>query len=246
MINQMKLKGLFFILLSLNFSVNILTAQKKSKKITVSGYVTDTCNNPLVGAMILIDKKNTQIHTDNSGYYKIRIRPEAKEITVLSQDNKIRSESIGGRTSINFSLRGSDAFRQIRQNEGESGESVDIGYRRMDSKKTAISVSKSDVLDVSGNEYSTYRNIYEMIQGRFPGVDVNGQKIRIRGANTLAGNNDPMFIVDGMPVNSIDHIIPNKVQSVTVLKGTATTIYGSRGVNGVIVITLKKNDPKTK
>jgi TonB-dependent SusC/RagA subfamily outer membrane receptor len=242
----MKLKGLFFILFSLIFSVNILTAQKKIKKITVSGYVTDTCNNPMVGAKILIDDNNAISHTDKSGYYKIRIRPEANEITVLSLDNKIRSESIGGRTSINFSLSERDVAQQTGLNKGESEESVDIGYRRMDSKKMAISVSKSDVLDVSGNEYSTYRNIYEMIQGRFPGVDVSGQKIRIRGVNTLAGNNDPMFIVDGLPVSSIDHIIPNKVQSITVLKGTATTIYGSRGVNGVIVITLKKNSYQTK
>jgi TonB-dependent SusC/RagA subfamily outer membrane receptor len=246
MINQMKLKGLFFILLSLIFSVNILTAQKKIKKITVSGYVTDTCNNPLVGAMILIDKKKTQIHTDNRGYYKIRIRPEAIEISVLSHNYMVKPELIGGRTSINISLREIDVSQRIGQKTGESKESVDLGYRRIDSKKTAISVSKSDVLDVSGSEYSAYRNIYEMIQGRFPGVDVNGQKIRIRGVNTLAGNNDPMFVVDGNPVNSIDHIIPNKVQSITVLKGTATTIYGSRGVNGVIVITLKKNTSKTE
>jgi TonB-dependent SusC/RagA subfamily outer membrane receptor len=242
----MKLKGLIFISLSLIFSVNILTAQKKSKNITVSGYVTDTCNNPVVGAMIKIDNKNALSHTDKSGYYNIRIRPDANEITVLSQNYKVRSELIGGRTSINFSLRGRDVSQQIGKKEGESEESVDIGYRKMDSKKMAVSVSKSDVLDVSGSEYSTYRNIYEMIQGRFPGVDVNGQKIRIRGVNTLAGNNDPMFLVDGSPVSSIDHIIPNKVQSITVLKGTATTIYGSRGVNGVIVITLKKVTYETK
>jgi TonB-dependent SusC/RagA subfamily outer membrane receptor len=244
--NQMKLKVLFSILLSLSLSVNILTAQKKSKKITVTGYVTDAGNNPVVGAMILIDNKNTAIHTDKSGYYKIRIRPHDIVISVLSQNNQVKSEIIGGQTTINFSLEKIEVSQQIGQNKGESEEPVDIGYRKIDSKKTAVPVSKSDVLDVSGNENSIYRNIYEMIQGKIPGVDVTGQKIRIRGINTLAGNNDPMFVVDGMPVNSIDYIMPITVQSITVLKGPATAIYGARGVNGVIVITLKKNTRKTE
>jgi TonB-dependent SusC/RagA subfamily outer membrane receptor len=238
----MKIKILFFILLSVTLSVNLLSAQKKSKKITVSGFVTDSSNNPIVGAMILIDYKN-KVLTQNNGYYKIRIRSDAVVISVRSQNNETRSVLLEGQTTINFTLGETGVSQKIGQSKGKSDESVDLGYRKMDSKKTAVAVSK---LDVSGNEYSSYQNIYEMIQGKVAGVDVNGQKIRIRGLNSMTGNNDPMFVVDGMPVSSIDNILPNTVQTITVLKGAAAAIYGSRGVNGVIVITLKKSSSKTK
>jgi TonB-dependent SusC/RagA subfamily outer membrane receptor len=242
----MKIKVLISISLSLILSVNILTAQKNSKKIIVSGYVTDTVRNPVVGAVIFINNKDTQIRTDNSGHYKIRIRPDAVVISVMSQNNQFKSELIGGQTAINFSLGENDILPQTRQDEGKAEELIDLGYRRIDTKTTAIPVSKSDFLDVSENENTMYHNIYEMIQGKVPGVDVSGQKVRIRGVNSLVGDNDPMFVVDGMPVNSIDNIMPNTVQSITVLKGSSAAIYGSRGVNGVIVISLKKNNPKTK
>jgi TonB-dependent SusC/RagA subfamily outer membrane receptor len=240
----MRLKVLFSILLSLTLSVSLTTAQKKSKKITVSGYVIDAAYSPVVGAMIFVDNENTLVRTDNSGYYKVRISPDAVVISVFYQNKQVKAELIGGQTAINFSLEGTDDSKQIRQDENEPAESVDIGYSRIDSKKGALPVSKLDVVDVSSDENANYQDIYEMIQGRVPGVDVNGQKIRIRGINSLVGNNNPMFVVDGMPVNTIDHIMPNTVQSITVLKGTATAIYGSRGVNGVIVITLKKSTPK--
>ena len=240
----MKLKVSIFILLSLTLFVNNQTAQGKSKKITVSGHVTDTGNKPVAGVWIVIDNEKTRIQTDNSGYYKIRIRSDADSISVLYQNYIMKSELIGARATIDFSLNEIDVLKLSRQKEGEPDKSVDIGYRKMNSKKTAVSVSNSDMLDLSKNENSMYHNIYEMIQGKVPGVDVNGQKIRIRGNNSLVGNNDPMFVVDGSPVSSIDNIMPNSVQSITVLKGTSATTYGSRGVNGVIVITLKKNAPR--
>ena len=83
-----------------------------------------------------------------------------------------------------------------------------------------------------------------MIQSKIAGVFVDGKKIRIRGNNTFFENNDPSFVVDGMPVNSIDHILPNTVQSISILKGPAGSMYGAKGVNGVIVIALKKSSPK--
>ena len=70
--------------------------------------------------------------------------------------------------------------------------------------------------------------------------NVNGKTIRIRGVNFQGSNNDPIFVIDGMLSNSIDHILPNTVESITVLKNGETALYGSRGTGGVIVITLKK------
>jgi TonB-dependent SusC/RagA subfamily outer membrane receptor len=239
--NHMKIKVLFTILLSLALSVSILTAQKKSKKITVSGFVIDANYRPVVGAMILVDNRNTQVYTDNNGYYKVRIRPDAIVISVYTKDKEVKSELIGNQTVINIPMGRTNDPADINEDEGKIDESVDIGYRRINTKRSALPVSKSDVLDVSQDENTRYHNIYEMIQSKVPGVDVNGQKIRIRGINTFFENNDPLFVVDGIPVNSINHIMPNTVSSITMLKGSAAAIYGSRGVNGVIVITLKKS-----
>ena len=75
----MKLKILFSILLAIILSPGISTAQKNNKKITVSGYVLDPNFNPVAGAMILVESENTQVVTENNGYYKIRVRPDDSE-----------------------------------------------------------------------------------------------------------------------------------------------------------------------
>ena len=78
-----------------------------------------------------------------------------------------------------------------------------------------------------------------MIQGKCPGVKVEGQRIIIRGESTIYAGKDPLFIVDGATVNSIDWINPYDVKSIDILKDAAASIYGSRGANGVIIINLK-------
>jgi len=78
-----------------------------------------------------------------------------------------------------------------------------------------------------------------MIKGQIPGVDVSGSSIRIQGANSFMGSTEPLLVVDGMTVQSIEDISPREVKSIEVLKGSSAAIYGSRGANGVILITLK-------
>jgi TonB-dependent SusC/RagA subfamily outer membrane receptor len=233
----MKTRVLIPILLFL-VSVNLLTAQK-GNKISISGFVIDTVNyRPIVGATIAIDNKPTSVRTDVSGHYTVKVRPEDVSISVVTENKQVKSEIIGGRTEINFPMSGSVPVSG--QNTDSSDDKIDLGISKVN-KRSAIPVGKSDVLDVSGDEYSTYQNIYEMIKGRVPGVDVNGQKIRIRGINTLISNNDPLFVVDGVTVSTISDIMPSRVESITLLKGSAAAIYGSRGSNGVIVIKMKKD-----
>jgi TonB-dependent SusC/RagA subfamily outer membrane receptor len=70
---------------------------------------------------------------------------------------------------------------------------------------------------------------------------VNGTSVKVQGgANTLMSGTDPLFVVDGVTVSSIDFVMPESVKSIEILKGTSASIYGSRGANGVILITLKK------
>lgn len=236
----MKLKIFLLLLLIFTFSSGILPAQKKSKKITVSGFVTDSNFRPVEGALILVDQQSTQVFTGENGYYRIRIRPDALVISVLTPNKETMSQLIDNQESINFPI-GVISSETTLQTKAENNKLLDLGYKKVDPEKMAVSVSNSDVIDASGDEFSIYHDIYEMIKGRVPGVDVNGQKIRVRGVTSFNSNNDPLFVVDGIPVNSIENIMPNMVQSITLLKGTSTAFYGSRGAYGVIVITLKKN-----
>lgn len=118
-----------------------------------------------------------------------------------------------------------------------SAEVVDIGYGKAARGDLATSVSSVPIDD---NTVQTYRDIYEMIQGKCSGVQVEGQKITIRGISTIYAGTDPLFIVDGAAQSSIDWINPQDVKSIDVLKDAgATSIYGSRAANGVIIINLK-------
>ena len=84
----------------------------------------------------------------------------------------------------------------------------------------------------------SYSDIYEYLRGRIPGVEIVGTSIRIRGINTT-GNTDALIILDGMEVSDISDINPMDVKSVEVLKDAASTIYGMRGANGVVIIKTK-------
>jgi len=230
------LKILCSIFLFLAFSVDLAVAQKNVRKITVSGYVMDATCRPVAGALVLVDNKTTAVCTDNNGFYKVKISSDASVIGVMLSDNKVRSEFIDNRSEINFSLKEVSNSSLNYSGNGESDELVDIGISR-------IAVPKKDLLDKSADRNSPYSDIYEMIRGRVAGVDVYGQTIRIRGVNAVEGETDPLFVVDGSPVNSIDHVMPSSVESIAVLKGSTAAIYGSRGVNGVLVINLKKATP---
>ncbi len=87
-----------------------------------------------------------------------------------------------------------------------------------------------------------YENIYDLIRGRLGGVFVtDNNRIIIRGPISLSQSSTPLFVVDGNIVYSIDHIFPRDVKDISVLKGAAASIYGSRGAGGVIQITTKNN-----
>lgn len=87
----------------------------------------------------------------------------------------------------------------------------------------------------------SFRTIYDMMRGRIAGVVVQQDNtIIVRGINSIRNNSEPLFIVDGNFVQSIDFVVPNEVKSITVLKDAEASIYGSRGASGVIVIKLKK------
>lgn len=83
--------------------------------------------------------------------------------------------------------------------------------------------------------------MYAYLQGRIPGVTVSGKSIIIRGIGTNGSNTQPLILVDGVEVSNLDSVDPQYVEDVTVIKDGSAAMYGVRGANGVILITLKRN-----
>jgi TonB-dependent SusC/RagA subfamily outer membrane receptor len=229
----MKLKIIpVFVLLSVIICLPA-AGQKQAKKTVLSGYVTDNSGKPVRGAMILIDKKYTNIQTDDKGFYRLKIKPDAKLLTVFTTKTGNEVVGINGQTSINIRLSGS-ALNQAPANE--RSDIVDIGYASSESKNVTSQVNK---IDATSGKYASFSNIYDMLRGVVPGVQVSGKTITIQGISSANGKCEPLFVLDGNVVSSIDDIMPVEVKSIEVLKGASATIYGSRGQNGVILIHLK-------
>ena len=102
---------------------------------------------------------------------------------------------------------------------------------------SAYSISK---LKIKEKEIASYNSIYDYINGRIPGVQVNGTKIIIRGVGSINGETDPLILVDGIQTSDISYLNPNNVADITVLKDASASIYGVQGANGVILITTKR------
>lgn len=234
----MKIRNYILVLLAscLSLATFCQKTDTRSKKIIINGIVTDSTLNPIAGAMILIDNKSTDIITDVNGNYKVKARFNAKSIAVFTFTNGSGEESIGGRTTINFMLKGKAPTQKKKPDLMENDNSVNIGYGSVDRKDLTTPVNK---LEVDGNKNVTYANIYEMITGRFPGVQVSGKSIQIQGVSSFNLSTEPLLVVDNVIVTSIDDIHPNDVRSIEILKGASASIYGSRGATGVILIYLK-------
>lgn len=212
------------------------SAQKNNKKIQISGYVKDIKGNPVMGAGIIIDNLSTDRTTDKKGFYKVRVKPGAKTICIFILGKSIEESTIDGRSEINFSLP-TEVIQDITKNVGaDEDEPVNIGYGYAKRNNSSNGVSS---VDLKKGNATMYTDIYQMISGKVPGVTVNGTKITIRGVSSINSGTDPLLVVDGMVVNSIDFINPMEVKAIDVLKGSSAAIYGSRGANGVILITLK-------
>jgi TonB-dependent SusC/RagA subfamily outer membrane receptor len=211
----------------------VLLSQKAGKKYIITGQVLDAYNKPVTDAIILIDNKNTKATTNEDGMFKVRVKPDATAITVFKPINGEQEEKISGRTIINFRLPNANPAQTKEAKVNPENDEVNIGYGTTSKRNISTSTAK-----IEGNtkEFLGYQNIYEMLQ-RDPSVQVTGTKIVIRGVGTINAN-DPLLVVDGMIVSTIDYIRPQMVKKIEILKGSDASIYGARGANGVILITL--------
>lgn len=128
----------------------------------------------------------------------------------------------------------------LRMRQMES-DTINIGYGYVKKKNLTTSVSK---VSVRQRDMNGYTSIGEYLRGRVPGLMVtkvgDTYKYSIRGVNSINSSTDPLFVVDGAVVMDIDYLNPNDIQSVEVLKDSSTSIYGTRGACGVILITTRR------
>jgi len=232
----MKLKFIL-LLIPVLFAIHNADAQKSNKRFKVAGYVKDSNDNPVAEAMILLDNKNTGKKTNADGYYKIKVKPDNKILSVFTLNGASTAIPIEGHTSISFILEESSLLQNEIQYKREPDEILNTGYGVV--KKDHFT-QPADKVNVTETDYSSYNNIYDLLRSKLPSVDVIGDKVYVRGTSTLIGGTDPLFVVDGVFMESISFIQPNIVKSVDVLKGSAAAIYGIRGSNGVIIINTVK------
>ena len=243
------MRKLMFMLISFCVLSTVSYGQK-----TVTGKVTDEMG-PLPGVNIVIKGTLNGTVTDFDGKYSITVNPaDTLSFSFIGYVNK--NVLVGDKKVINVVLS---------QKKQEIDEVVVVGYGTMKKSDLTGATASVKVNDVVAKQYST---VDQLLQGRAAGVQVlsnqgnpgSGVSVRIRGTNSLRGNNEPLYVVDGIIIttagedasamgdandvseaqNGLAGINPKDIENIEILKdASATAIYGSRGANGVVLITTK-------
>ena len=221
-----------YIILSKNNS--LLDRMQQQEKIT--GIVTDAKGEPVIGANVSVVGKSIGTITDINGKFAIQ----------ASQGNTLQISFIGYKAQTT-KVTGKHIAIVLQEDMEMLDEVVVIGYgtvKKSDLTGSVSSISQKNIKD------QPMTRLDQALSGRIPGVVVitnsgapeQSTQIRIRGANSIYGGNSPLYIVDGVPNTDLfNNLAPNDIQSIEVLKdASATAIYGSRGANGVILVTTKR------
>jgi len=228
----MNTKRLLFLL----FVCSLVTLSLNAQTITVNGKIISAGGNkPVEGASVQVKGASSGVTTDVSGNFSIKV--DAKGILVISSVGFAAQEvAVNNQTSLSISLSASD---------GKLDDVVVIGYGTTRKKDLTGAVTQVKTKDL--NAFPT-GNVLQSLNGRAAGVRVMqndgtpgaAPSIRIRGTNSILGSNEPLYVIDGFP-GTANSLQSTDIESIEVLKdASATAIYGSRGANGVVIITTKK------
>lgn len=210
---------------------------------TVKGRVLNEEGKPVQNASVMVKGTNTGVTTDDNGTFQISV-PADGAITISAVDFVTQELKPGNRTNLNLTLVASNK---------SLGEIIIVGYGTQ--RKEAITGS---VASINGDKMRDIPapNIAQALQGRLAGVEMSqtstrpgaAMQIRIRGTRSLSADNNPLIVLDGIPfVGSIADLNPDDIKSIDILKdASATAIYGSRGANGVILVTTDKGAKNRK
>ncbi|MFE3870903.1 TonB-dependent receptor plug domain-containing protein [Flavobacterium sp. ZS1P70] len=217
---------LFVLLLNIGFA----NAQKK-----LTGKVVNNKNQPIAKAKIYLDSIDSNVETNKNGYFEVQLPVKVASINIYSYEYGLLSSKFNDESIMNFVFLDSEKATNKRIKKGEK---IKIGYSEENKKYQVLNSRSIGAADDKNS--GIYNNIFDLIRGRLSGVTVSrDNKITIRGVSSIRNISDPLFVVDGMIVSSIDYISPNIVKSISILKGAEASVYGSQGSSGVIVIKTK-------
>ena len=245
---MMKQVNIHFPLRMLGLVLGLFLSVSAFAQIEVKGHVKDATGEDIIGATVRVDGTQTATVTDFDGNFVLKAN-EGADITVSYVG--YQNATVKAAPSVEVTLVDDETVLQ---------DVVVIGYgtvRKSDATGSVMSV-EADQLN-KGLATSPA----DLLQGKTPGVQITtnsgapgaGAKIRIRGGSSLSASNDPLIVIDGLPISSTDisggdvlnTINPNDIESFSILKdASATAIYGSRASNGVILITTKKGKAGSK
>lgn len=222
----------FFLLFFSLASFNLAFAQG----FRVTGKVTQPSGEPLVGATVSEKGTTTSTLTKDDGSFSINVSNQNATLIISYVGYAAQEIKVKGQQQLSVSLQTTN---------DNLNEVVVIGYgttKRKDLTGAVSSVSGKQLAEVP------VANAAQALQGKLPGVNVFSQDgrpdasvyIRVRGGGSVSQSNEPLYIVDGFPVGSINDIPADQIESIDVLKdASSTAIYGARGANGVIIVTTK-------
>ncbi len=227
--------GRILIFLSLlSLSVGMAVAQTR----TVTGIIKDSANGqPLLGVSILIQGSKNGASSNQSGSYRIQVPSQGATLVVSYMGYETKTVQVHQESQLDIEISPvSNSLEEVQ---------VNIGYGTVRQKDLTGAVGSVGADVIAAAPVSS---ALEAITGRIAGVQIAStegspdaeMKIRVRGGGSITGDNNPLYIVDGFPVSSIADIAPSDIESINVLKdASSAAIYGSRGANGVIIVTTK-------
>jgi TonB-dependent starch-binding outer membrane protein SusC len=207
----------------------------------VAGKVTDNSGKPLEGVTVQVKGTNISTSTKANGSFSINAPSENSVLELSSIGFNSEEVTIGNKHQLNLNMATA---------ENSLDQVVVVGYGTVKKKDVTGAVTGIDEKQIKSRPVE---NALEAMQGKVAGVDISSDErpgtigsITIRGVRSLTASNSPLFVVDGIPLitGGIDYLNPNDIQSIDVLKdASATAIYGSRGANGVVIVTTKQGRP---
>lgn len=209
----------------------------KAQNFPVSGKVTDENGAPLEGATVLEKGTKNSTLTKQGGTFQLHVSSGKSKLVISYVGHDEQEIAVGNKASLSVSLK------NVNQSLNDV---VVIGYATVKKKDVTGAVAGINQQDIKSRPVTT---ALEAMQGKVAGVDITSNErpgqmgeITIRGVRSLTASNTPLFVVDGIPLTtgSIDNINPYDIESIDVLKdASATAIFGSRGANGVVIVTTK-------
>ena len=244
------LLAFFFLLISGNF----LFGQK-----TVTGQVLDEFNEPMIGVSVVLKSDPTKgTSTDIDGTYTLTVPSEESELVFSYIGYRTEEVSVSGKTAVDL---------QMSEDLQTLDEVIVVGFGTQKKRFTTGAISKVDGEDIQNSSQTTVEGA---LQGRIAGVQITTSDamagspvtVRIRGTSSIVASSEPLYVVDGVPVvsgnysknnastwrlatahesNALAQLNPADIESIEILKdASAAAIYGSRGANGVVLITTKR------